>query len=289
MCLWEPRRIATPAIKDYNGTTNPAHMAAGFPTTCATCHSTTAWAGAVFNHNNTPFPLTGAHTTVPCASCHVNNVFAGTPTDCYSCHTKDYTGTTNPAHRLQDSPPPAQPATRRHLGRRGLQSQQHPLPADRLHATVPCASCHINNVFMGTPTDCYSCHTDGLHGTNNPNHVTAGFPTSCATCHTTTSWAGAVFNHNNTPFPLTGAHTTVPCTSCHINNVFAGTPTDCYSCHKEDFTGTNNPPHKSPGFPTTCATCHTTLLGKRDLQSQQHALPADRRPYHGALRELPHQ
>ena len=74
----------------------------------------------------------------------------------------------------------------------------------------------------------------------------------------TTSWAGATFNHNNTPFPLTGAHVSVGCNQCHINNVFAGTPTDCYSCHKADFTGTTNPNHVTAGWPTTCTTCHTT-------------------------------
>ena len=71
-------------------------------------------------------------------------------------------------------------------------------------------------------------------------------------------WTGATFNHNNTPFPLTGAHTTVACNLCHFNNVFAGTPTDCYSCHKADFTGTTNPNHVTAGWPTTCTTCHTT-------------------------------
>ena len=96
------------------------------------------------------------------------------------------------------------------------------------------------------------------NGTTNPAHKSAGFPTTCDTCHTTTNWTGATFNHNNTPFPLTGAHANVACTLCHINNVFAGTPTDCYSCHKADYTGTTNPNHTSAGWPTTCTTCHTT-------------------------------
>ncbi len=92
----------------------------------------------------------------------------------------------------------------------------------------------MNNVFAGTPTDCYSCHTKDYTGTTNPNHVTAGFPTTCATCHTTTTWLKQSLITTRHPFPLTGAHTTVPCTTCHINNVFAGTPTDCYSCHTTD-------------------------------------------------------
>ena len=99
---------------------------------------------------------------------------------------------------------------------------------------------------------------DGLSGTTNPNHASAGFPTDCSVCHNTTSWAGATFNHSNTPFPLTGAHTSVACASCHVNDKFAGTPTDCYSCHQAVYNSTTNPNHASAGFPHTCDTCHTT-------------------------------
>jgi nitrate/TMAO reductase-like tetraheme cytochrome c subunit len=58
----------------YARTTNPNHAAAGFPTTCATCHTTTQWTGATFNH--TAFPITtGAHkkgTWNSCTDCHPN-------------------------------------------------------------------------------------------------------------------------------------------------------------------------------------------------------------------------
>ena len=37
----------------------------GFPTTCELCHDTIHWTDATFNHNNTPFPLTGSHTVPP--------------------------------------------------------------------------------------------------------------------------------------------------------------------------------------------------------------------------------
>jgi hypothetical protein len=172
---------------DYDGTTNPNHKAANYPTDCSVCHTTTNWSGATFNHNSTGFPLTGAHTSLACASCHVNN----------------------------------------------------------------------NYNLTAAQALCSNCHMTDYNGTTNPNHKSAGFPTTCDTCHTTTNWTGATFNHNNTPFPLTGAHTTVACTLCHINNVFAGT-TDCYSCHTKDYTGTTNPNHSSAGWPTTCTTCHTT-------------------------------
>src|SRR5437660_1093018 len=73
---------------DYQGTTNPAHAAAGFPTTCQTCHSTTSWLGATFNH--TFFPLNHGGANGVCATCHTNPsnyaIF-----QCTNCHLKPQT------------------------------------------------------------------------------------------------------------------------------------------------------------------------------------------------------
>jgi hypothetical protein len=70
---------------DYNGTTNPIHKAAPtiFTTTCATCHTTTNWLGATFNH--TWFPENHGNANSVCATCHTN------PNDytifqCTGCH-----------------------------------------------------------------------------------------------------------------------------------------------------------------------------------------------------------
>jgi hypothetical protein len=72
---------------DYNATTDPIHASAGFPTTCQTCHTTTGWTGAAFNH--TWFPQRHGNAR-QCSDCHT------TPTNysvftCTSCHTKSRT------------------------------------------------------------------------------------------------------------------------------------------------------------------------------------------------------
>ncbi|MGB7217285.1 MAG: cytochrome c3 family protein [Vicinamibacterales bacterium] len=73
----------------YNSAQNPSHLAAGFPTTCETCHRATDanWTQGTFNH--TRFPLTGNH-NVTCARCHTttNNfqVFS-----CTVCHGRSQT------------------------------------------------------------------------------------------------------------------------------------------------------------------------------------------------------
>lgn len=75
---------------DYNNTNNPDHQAANFPTTCATCHSQTAWTPASFNHDGLYFPIySGKHKNEwnQCSDCHTNSsnykIFS-----CFSCHPK---------------------------------------------------------------------------------------------------------------------------------------------------------------------------------------------------------
>jgi hypothetical protein len=247
---------------DFTGTTNPSHVAAAFPTTCDTCHTTTDWTTVTFNHAvYANWALTGFHATLTCAQCHTNNNYGNLPTACYSCHQADFTGTTNPPHVAAGFPTDC---TVCHSTANWTTSTFNhattAFPLTGYHLTMQCVQCHTSaSTYNGSlPTLCYGCHAADWNGTTNPNHAAAGFPTTCDTCHTTTDWTGATFNHNNTPFPLTGAHTTVACNLCHINNVFAGTPTACYSCHQADFTGTTNPNHVTAGWPTTCATCHTT-------------------------------
>jgi Cytochrome c7 and related cytochrome c len=70
---------------DYLATTNPIHTAAPtvFTTACATCHTTTAWTGANFNH--TWWPMTHGGANSVCATCHTNpNDY--TVFQCTNCH-----------------------------------------------------------------------------------------------------------------------------------------------------------------------------------------------------------
>jgi hypothetical protein len=110
---------------------------------------------------------------------------------------------------------------------------------------------------VNTPVDCQACHLALYQATIDPNHVTAGFPTDCSLCHTPTVWSRARFDHRASGFPLTGAHTTVPCASCHTNG-YTGTPTACYACHRTDYEGAADPNHVGARFSTDCTLCHNT-------------------------------
>jgi len=90
----------------------PNHIAAGYPTACDTCHTTTTWLGATFNHTYFVIPHHGSvcndchqvstdYSSFTCINCHtttahqqtqttnehngVSNFVYG-PTTCYNCH-----------------------------------------------------------------------------------------------------------------------------------------------------------------------------------------------------------
>jgi Zn finger protein HypA/HybF involved in hydrogenase expression len=258
-----PRNCVSCHLKDYNGTTDPNHRAGNFPTTCNSCHSETAWRPArSVNHNLTRFPLTGAHQQVDCGRCHVNGRFAGTPTDCFSCHQADYNGTTNPNHSSSGFPKTCQDchSTTSWAGA-NFDHNKTRFPLTGAHRSVDCARCHPGNRFAGTPTDCYACHKANYDATSNPNHQAAGFPTQCANCHSTNSWAGATFDHDGQFFPInSGRHRGVwsRCSDCHTNpNNYA--TFECINCHTHNKADTDSHHRGVGGYryvSTACYSCH---------------------------------
>ncbi len=241
---------------EYNATTNPPHQAAAFPVTCQSCHSTATWTGASFDHATTGWALTGAHTSASCVSCHGDGVFAGKSTACLSCHQTDYSGATNPSHSGFPTTCADCHSTINWSGATFDHSRTS-FPLTGAHRTTACLACHGDGVYNGKSTACASCHQTDFNGATNPNHTAAGFSNACQTCHTTTAWDGGTFNHNTTSFPLSGAHVPLACNSCHGDNVFNGKSTTCVSCHQTDYNGATAPSHS--GFPTTCQGCHTTM------------------------------
>jgi NMD protein affecting ribosome stability and mRNA decay len=254
-------------LKDYQAAANPNHVSAQFPQSCEQCHNITSWSNASFNHNATPFPLTGLHTVPPrqCTDCHVNNNYNLTTTACVSCHLKDYQGTTNPNHVTSSFPQTCdQCHNTTSWANATFNHNSTGFPLTGLHTVPPrqCIDCHANNNYTLSSAACVTCHLKDYQGTTSPKHVTASFPQACDQCHNTSSWANAIFNHSSTGFPLSGSHAVPPrqCTDCHVNNNYSLNSTLCYSCHQKDYTGTNNPAHSAAGFPTTCELCHDTVV-----------------------------
>jgi len=166
--------------QDYNGTTDPAHLAAGFSTTCQSCHSTTSWAASAFNHDGTGFPLTGAHRSVSCTQCHVNGVYSGTGTTCISCHQQDYNATNNPGHVSAGFPTTCE--TCHTTSAWSGATFNHTWFRVPHHGVSSCAECHTSTNY--TLFDCTTCHTKSR--TDGEHRGISGYvwnSTNCYSCH----------------------------------------------------------------------------------------------------------
>ena len=251
--------------KDYDAVTVPPHASLGYSKICGDCHaSMTTWKGAAFNHQTFAFPLTGAHLSVSCLGCHADNVFRGKPTSCVSCHQAKYAATTNPPHSASGFSTACESCHTTSLWTTGAFSHSATsFPLEGAHAATSCTSCHGDGVYRGKPTTCISCH-QRQYDAALPPHAASGFSTACKDCHASmVTWKGAVFDHQATSFPLTGAHLAVGCNGCHADNVYNGKSTACASCHQAKYSATTNPPHAAAGFSTSCESCHSssTWLG----------------------------
>lgn len=226
-------RGATAALTDLGGNAFP-HQALGFslkyhqrkagnePILCSDCHGqdiTTFVSDSCQNcHGEMDIVFTKVHTL-------------SFGTDCLNCHN-------------------------------GENKFDHNLAAFKLegeHKEVPCENCHQNNLYKGTPTDCYSCHK------NNDEH-NGQFGTDCSACHTPSDWDNANFDHDRSNFQLTGEHANVACAECHKNGEFKGLDSTCLSCHAE-------PTQHAGQFGTDCVACHTTTAWVPAAFNGQHTFP----------------
>jgi hypothetical protein len=209
-------------------------------------------------HNTSAFRLEGRHQTVPCASCHLNGQYRGTPTTCYACHwvrRRDDRFQTRLGSQCEQCHRPISwsAVNWNHAAQAGV-------PLNAGHRTLTCESCHRNGDVRAIAVTCVSCHQRDFDTTTAPNHRAAGFPVSCESCHRPgdTTWqrsGGGGFSHA-TVFPLVGVHATAACQACHRNNVYRGTPRECVACHLTQYNATQNPNHVAANFPTTCEVCH---------------------------------
>jgi hypothetical protein len=244
---------------DFRQASNPNHLTNGFTQDCRSCHTTTAWHPATFDHAATNFALTGAHVVASCLSCHVGGNYRLTYTDCYQCHQADFQRPTDPNHvsaQLSHNCVPCHTTTAWSPA-----SFDHGATGFALtgaHVTTPCISCHVGGNYQLAYADCYQCHQADFQRPTDPNHVSAQFSHNCVPCHTTTAWSPASFDHGATGFALTGAHVATPCASCHVGGNYQLAYTDCYQCHQADFQRPTDPNHVSAQFSHNCQPCHTT-------------------------------
>ncbi len=231
-----------------------------------------------FDHDATSFPLTGAHTNVPCSACHIDGELTNTPSDCASCHNNVAAKGKSAAH-----PPSGNQCSTCHTASnwnafnydhsridRSCQSCHDGTTAkgkasDHLASTEDCSSCHVSTSWTNVRFDhsavtgtCSSCH-NGRTATGKPaNHIPSS--NTCEDCHVSTSWTNVRFDH---------ASVTGTCSSCHNGRIATGKPRghfvtnqQCSDCHRVTNWAVADYRHLSAAFPTghsaglDCIDCH---------------------------------
>jgi putative hemolysin len=217
---------------------------------CEDCHTVDQFQPARFTlarHDQTRFPLQGAHRAVACSDCHTKTptvpvahvAYRFTDLSCTGCHRDPHLGQFQDSHceschnqqAWGDITKFDHSKTRFVLtgGHRGV-------ACDRCHRVTPLSTGLKRAVFHSTPTACGGCHED----THQGQFATAAQKPECNACHNDNLWKGATIDHDKTRFPLTGAHRPVGCRDCHKNQrevsgrmtlFYKPTPTECSGCH----------------------------------------------------------
>jgi hypothetical protein len=172
---------------NFDATTNPNHISAGFSTDCKMCHSTApGWKPATFDHSN--FPLTKGHNLNDCSLCHVNGNYSNISSDCASCHLANYNATTNPVHSSLGFSTVCSQCHTTDPGWKPAKFTQHdalfPISSGR-HSGFNCTDCHTNTSNYSVYS-CTNCHTHNKTDMDDKHSGVNGYvynSVNCYTCH----------------------------------------------------------------------------------------------------------
>lgn len=225
---------------------------------CESCHDVSGFSPANFDvaeHNQTRYPLTGAHLAVPCYQCHFQE-FSGngsrqkfdfSNTSCDACHDDAHAGQFAVKVRLGGCISCHQTES---WQKTNFDHSTARFPLQGKHAGVPCRQCHKlaplgagieGLLFRPMDMTCKGCHQD-LHLAQFEQEPEVK---TCGQCHQPLGWTQLLFRHNrDSRYRLRGAHRQVACLKCHpVENQemaefirFRPLDSRCISCHKEDGT-----------------------------------------------------
>ena len=220
-------------------------------TNCASCHRTTSWKEATFDHSGTGFPLLRAHAAASCAGCHgPGNVRKQPVRACSGCHAAD------DVHKGQNGTDCAAcHASSSWKQVRFDHDAMTRFPLRGAHRSTTCGACHKQPAkAQKPPSTCIGCHAaDDAHKGGNGD--------DCARCHKESGWKLTSFNHDQmTRFPLQGAHAAVRCETCHT------APPDklklsmeCATCHRADDVHAGK-------LGAACSRCHNSSDWKSNVR-----------------------
>ncbi|MFK5856299.1 MAG: cytochrome c3 family protein [Bacteroidota bacterium] len=238
---------------------------------CARCHNTNSW--IVNNiteiHQQSRFPLLGAHITADCFDCHQSAsllIFEPLGVECVDCHLDNYQSTTSPNHVESDySTDCAECHKMNAFTWIGSDYTHAFFPLVEGHAINDCRECHTDpGNYSNISTECFSCHEADYNAATVPNHIQSDLSTNCTECHTLSlDWRPAEFAQHDVLFPIySGEHNGEwnSCVDCHNNpsNISIFTCIDCHEHNKTDM----DDEHKGIGGYSynsiACFECHPT-------------------------------
>lgn len=223
----------------------------GFSPDCIECHALEQGFEYTLytlgDHQESQFPLEGAHMATPCFACHVNEeedrwTFANLAESCVDCHDNIHKG------YISESYYPEEDCKACHNSESwdmlAFDHDQTGWVLDGKHVEVACRACHyvpnadstaFTQLFKGMERGCISCH-ENIHG----DEFAVDGVTDCLRCHVTTSWLPEKFDHNTTRFPLEGRHAEVDCRVCHeiesedgsLSLIYKLNKFECVDCHQ---------------------------------------------------------
>jgi len=255
---------------------------------CQSCHSLERWKPVDgFDHDRAKFVLTGRHVQVACVECHAPGSAPGADIavsqlrftglaygSCTDCHRDAHVG------RLGGSCRTCHTATSwKEVDRSRLDHDRTRFALVGKHRRVQCDECHRpgSSISVLRFGKCVDCHQDSHLG--QLSDPMGGI--ECESCHTVDGFVPVLYpleRHQESDFPLQGAHLAVPCDSCHRQVTAAtlaaqwpnrgsrrGVPDSaevaqfrfasqtCLDCHEDPHLGGVSRP---PDQQQECASCH---------------------------------
>lgn len=221
-------------------------------TQCHTLNGFTLFSYTIEQHNNSTYPLKGAHEAIPCNDCHKKQKewnFKGIGLVCKDCHI-DIHKTFIPAKNYPEANCTICHSENRWTEVLSFDHSKTDFSLTGAHKKIDCRECHLtidsrgivkrdaNGIivqkFSDLTKDCSGCHQD-----KHEKQFEKNGKTTCTECHDTENWKTIKFNHNNAAFKLDGKHINVPCIKCHKPQQVGSTiivtykikDYKCESCH----------------------------------------------------------
>lgn len=238
-------------------------------TDCASCHGLESFRPAPgFDHQQTAFPLKGAHQKVECIDCHKKETrnseefqhFAQVAhARCTNCHEDVHDGKFGQdclkCHN-ENSFKQAEKA-------KAFDHNLTDFPLIGKHQSVDCRDCHETSFINPINSDkCSNCHEDY----HNTQFTAENKSSDCADCHTNYGFTPSTYTleqHKLSQFSLSGAHTATACKECHQKTdrwEFRNIGKKCADCHEDEHLGYIDAQY----YPNkTCENCHSEITWQR--------------------------